>query len=66
MTSLTAEPTTPTLGAPSRPGVLRSLAEFGSLTAAAVRAARAYQHAGTVAARRRVLDEFASGAQRAA
>ena len=66
MTSVAAKPATSTLRTPGRPGVLRTLAEFGALTGEALRAAQAYQQAGTTSARRRVLDEFASGAHRAA
>ena len=54
------------LQVPGRPGVLRLVAEIGALTGVAFRAARAYDHAGTPAARLRVLDEFAAGTHRAA
>ena len=66
MTAITARPTTPTLPAPARPGVLRVLAEFGALTAAAFRAAHAYERARSTTARRQVLDDFAAGTHRAA
>jgi hypothetical protein len=64
MTSLAAKPAPP-LPAPGRPRVLRTLAELGALTGEAVRAARAYERAGTMTDRRRVLDEFATGAHAA-
>ncbi len=66
MTSLTAPSATATLPAPGRPGVLSLLAGFGALTAEAFRAARAYEQAGSTTARRRVLEDFATGAHRAA
>jgi hypothetical protein len=66
MTSLAATPATPTLHAPARPSVLRTLADLGARTGEAIRAARAYESAGTATARQRILDEFASGVHRAA
>ena len=66
MTSLAAKPATPTLHVPGRPRILRALAELGALTGEAVRTARAYERAGTMTARRRVLEDFASDAHRAA
>ena len=66
MTSLTARPSTSTLPARGRPGVLSILADIGALTAEAFRAARAYEGARSTTARRRVLDDFAAGAHRAA
>ena len=59
MTSLAAKPAAPALSAPSR--LLTALAGFAALVGDAARAARAYEHAGTPAARRRILDDFASG-----
>jgi hypothetical protein len=57
MTSITAEPTAPALPAPTR--LLTALARFFALADDAIRTARAYEHADSAAARRRILDDFA-------
>ena len=64
MTSLAADRTPAALPTPANPRAFRALTGFAALTTEAVRAARAYERAGTGTARRRVLAEFA--AQRAA
>lgn len=61
MTSLTADRAPATVHAPASPGAFRTLAEIVTLAATAVRAAHAYERAGSAAARNRVLDDFASG-----
>ena len=64
--ALPATRTAPALPAARRPRSLGVIAEFGALATEAIRAARAYEGAGSTAARRRVLADFAAGAHRAA